>query len=104
MVGQGKIMDKAEVRLTVGSTLPYHQAIAYSTSCSKAVKEIDLLQDGGKIKQGKIFDHHSARTIPNICHLQDPPTFLLVPTFKKGFNLFISRYYPPALQASIVVL
>jgi hypothetical protein len=58
------------------------QAIAYSISCSKAEKEIDLLRDGDKIKKGKNIDHHGPRTISNICHLPDPPTLSLVPTFK----------------------
>ncbi len=63
--------------LTVSSTLPIQQAIAYSISCSKAEKEIDLLRDGGKIIKGKNIDHHGPRTISNICHLPDPPTFSL---------------------------
>jgi hypothetical protein len=41
------------VRLTVCSTLPIQQAIAYSINCSKAEKEIDLSQNGGKNKKGK---------------------------------------------------
>jgi hypothetical protein len=40
---------KGEVRLTLSSTFPSQQDIAYSISCSKAETEIDLLQDGGKI-------------------------------------------------------
>jgi hypothetical protein len=39
------------VLLTVSTTLPIQQAIAFSISCGKAEKEIDLLQDGGKIKK-----------------------------------------------------
>ncbi len=69
------------MQLTVSSTLPIQQAIAYSISCSKEEKEIDLL-DGGKIEKGKNIDHHSPGTIPNICHLPDPPTISLVPIFK----------------------
>jgi hypothetical protein len=30
----------------------------FSISCSKAEKEIDLLQDEGKIKKGNNIDHH----------------------------------------------
>jgi hypothetical protein len=41
------------VRLTVNSTLPIQQAFAYSISCGKAEKEIDLSQKGGKNKKGK---------------------------------------------------
>ncbi len=70
------------MQLIVSSTLPIQQAIAYSISCAKTEKEIDLLQDGGKIKKGKNIHHHSPGTILNICHLQDPPTISLVPTFK----------------------
>jgi hypothetical protein len=70
------------VQLTVSSTLPIQLAIAYSISCSKAEKEIDVLQTGGKIKKGKNIHLLGPRTIPNICHLPDPPTFSLVPYFK----------------------
>jgi hypothetical protein len=62
----------------VSSTLTIQQAIAYSISCSKEEKEIDLLQDCDKNKKGKNIDHHGPRTILNICHLPDLPTFSLV--------------------------
>jgi hypothetical protein len=52
--------------------LSIQHAIAHSISWSKAEKEIDLFQDGGKIKKGKNIDHHGI----------DPPTFPLVPSFK----------------------
>ncbi len=45
-------------------------------------KKIGLKQDGRKSKRQKDIDHHDPKHIPNICHLPDPPTFLLVPTFK----------------------
>jgi hypothetical protein len=41
------------VRIKVSTTLPIHQAIAYSISCCKAEKEIDFLQDGGKKEKKK---------------------------------------------------
>jgi hypothetical protein len=59
------------VQLTVSSALPIQQA----TPCSKEEKEKDYLQDGDKMKKGKNNDHHDQGTIPNICHLPDPPTF-----------------------------
>jgi hypothetical protein len=67
-----QLLKDANNILFFSSTLPIQQAVAYSISCSKAEKEIDMLQDG-------------PRTIPNICHLLDPPTFSLVPTFNLIF-------------------
>ncbi len=34
------------------------------------------------MKKGKKIDHHSLISIQNLCHLPDPPTSSLVPTFK----------------------
>jgi hypothetical protein len=42
----------------------------------------DLLQDGGKTKKRKNIDHQDPRTIPNICHLPELPTFPLAHSFK----------------------
>ena len=82
------------MRLTVSSTLPIQQVIAYSISCSKAEKEIDLLQDGGKILKGKNIDHHSPRIIPNICHLPDPPTLIhTVYVINKEWKLFLTLHF-----------
>jgi hypothetical protein len=83
---------KGEVQLTVSSTLPIQQAIAYSISCSKAEKETDVLQTGGNIKKGKNIHLHGPRTIPNICKLLDPPTFSLVPSFKVH-NFYVFTFY-----------
>ncbi len=82
MVLQTLKILKGEVQLTVSSTLPIQQAIAYSISCCKAEKDTFFLQDGDKIKKGKNIDHW--RTIPNIGHLPDPPTFSMVPTFQEN--------------------
>jgi hypothetical protein len=46
MVLQTEKNKKGEVLLKVSSTLPIQQAIAYSISCSKVEKEIDLLEMG----------------------------------------------------------
>jgi hypothetical protein len=72
------------VQLTLCSTLTIQQATPYSIICCKAKKEIDFLQDGGKMKKGKKFDHHGliSTGIQNIFHLPDPPTFSSVPTVK----------------------
>jgi hypothetical protein len=67
--------------------VPIQQAITYSISCSKAEKETDVLQTGGKIKKGKNIHLRGPRTIPNICNLPDPPTFSLVPIFKEAWFL-----------------
>jgi hypothetical protein len=52
--------------------LSIQHAIAHAIRWSKEEKEIDLFQDGGKIKKGKNIDHHGP----------DPPTSPLVLTFK----------------------
>jgi hypothetical protein len=60
---------KGDVWLTVSSTLPVQQAIAHSIRCSKAEKEIVLLQDGGKILKK---EHRSPRSEIYTKHL--PPS------------------------------
>jgi hypothetical protein len=56
---------KGKVRLTVSSTLPIQQA--YSISCSKAEKEIDLLEDGGKRKEHRspLLENYSDHLPPS---------------------------------------
>jgi hypothetical protein len=56
-----------------------------------AEKEIELIQDGGRIKREKDIYHHSPRLIPMICqcHLPHPSYFLLVTTCNGGFSNFI---------------
>ncbi len=39
----------------------------------KAEKDIDFIQDGGKIQRQKDLHHHGKRPIVVICHLPDPP-------------------------------
>jgi hypothetical protein len=57
MMLERKKNKKGEVRqqlAAVSSTLPIQQVSAFSISCSKADKEIDLLQDGGKKERTSI--------------------------------------------------
>jgi hypothetical protein len=85
---------KGEVQLTIGSTLPIQHAGHYLFNQLKQSEKgntVDLLQDGGKIKKEKSIDHHRPRTFPKICHLPDPPTFSLVPTFKKSLRTHMYR-------------
>jgi hypothetical protein len=60
--------------------LQIHKKFSYSISCSKAEKEIGLLQDRGHIKKRKGHRSHGPRTIQNICHLSDHfrPAYLLI--------------------------
>ncbi len=96
MVGKsGKYCAANTLKIIKENQANSEQHIAYSISCSKAENEKkDLLQDGGKIKKGKNIDHQGPRTIPNICHLPDLPTFSLVPTFKYS-NLAMCTVYKP---------
>ncbi len=64
------------------STFSIQHAIAYSISWSKAEKEIDLFQDGGKIKKAKNIDHNGP----------DPRTFPLVSSFKVHKYKSYTRY------------
>ncbi len=48
----------------------------------QAEKELDLLQDSGKLKKQKDIDHHSPKHTSINCHLRDPLHFSWVTSFK----------------------
>jgi hypothetical protein len=69
MVSSTKVLVHYKGNLNVSSTLLIQQAIAEIVE-----KEIDLIQDGGKIKRQNDIDHHcSAQTVTRIGLLEEIP-------------------------------
>jgi hypothetical protein len=77
----------------------------------EAEVEIDLFQDGSKIKIKKNVDHHNANSMPIDSHLPQADPFSLVPTFKPksrdtvplNIKSFLSFFYFSAIFSQCTI-
>jgi hypothetical protein len=81
MTQQTKVLQKKETLQIIRRVLPIRQDIAYSFCFTGAETEIHKIKEDSKIIRQTNIDGRGLRPIPIICHLLDPPLFLVTATF-----------------------
>jgi hypothetical protein len=81
MTQQTKVLQKKETLQVICRALPIRQDNAYSFCFTGPETEIHKIKDDSRIIRQTNLDRRGLKPIPIICHLLDPPSFLLPTTF-----------------------